>query len=98
VVFQCDGDCKGDDQKKLKKVMFWTMPSKDMDEAERVWEETVKRVRALETKLPGAKESDVAHVRPHARDGMDYDEMGNGVFAVKKGFWLNQEYLRKQIQ
>ena len=98
VVYQCDGDCKEGDQKRLKGVMFWSMPFADREEARNVWKETIKQIKAGKgDELPGATDSRVAHVRPHARDSSDTDETPDGQHLVKKCFWLNQGYLKEVI-
>lgn len=84
---------------KLKKVMFWNMPDKDLEvEAKKVWKETIKRIKNGKAhELPKKSESPVSHVRPHARNSRDtYPTPKNGD-VVKKCFWLNNHYLKKQI-
>lgn len=96
VVYRCEDKCRKEEERTLEKVFFWTMPTKDLEEAHRVWVETVKRVKAGHADdLPGAKWSPVAHVRPHARDANDTYETPQGQQVTKKCFWLNQNYLLK---
>ena len=98
-MYQCDGDCKGSDQKRLKKVMFWSMPFKDREEAKKVWTNTVKQIKAGKADdLPGASDSRVAHVRPHARNSRDTDETPDGQHLVKKCFWLNRSYIKEVVK
>jgi hypothetical protein len=73
------------------------MPYKDRLEAKRVWEETKRRVAVDSSKLPGIKESSVAHVRPKARNGSDKILTPQGDLQVKKCFWLNSSYIAKII-
>jgi len=88
---------KGDDDI-LEKVRFWNFPMRDINEARRVWEETVKRIKGHQAdSLPGIKDSDTIHVRPHARDGKDLAPTGYGIFEVKKSFWLNAKYVQTQL-
>ena len=97
VVYQCDGDCSQDDEKKLKKVMFWSMPFEDREEARYLWAETVKRIKEGHADdLPGASDNRVAHVRPHARDSAD-TEIVDGIPLVKKSFWLNNSYIKNIV-
>jgi len=98
IVYQCDGDCKKGDCKRFVKAVFWTMPNEDLTEARRVWEETVKRVKEGNAdSLPGAKESLVAHTRPHGKNKHDTDETPDGKQITKKCFWFNSGYLSKII-
>ena len=84
----------GDDGiERLEKVGYWNMPYKDRMEAKRVWEETKKRVDVDCSSLPGLRESPIAHVRPHGRNGEDKIPTPQGTFEVRKSFWLNREYI-----
>lgn len=77
---------------------FWNMPYQDRLEAERVWHETVKRIKAGEANdLPNKKFSEVAHVRPHARRKNDSLPAPGGLHEVKKCFWLNARYIANQL-
>ena len=69
------------------------MPYLDRWEAQRVWEETQRRVSIDASDLPRSRESAVAHVRPKARDGNDKLQTPQGDFQVKKCFWLNKDYI-----
>ena len=101
------------------------MPSKDVDEVHRVWDKTIEVIKKgaglrkskkgakeiVNNDLPGIKDSDVAHVRPHTnksaykfKDGTvignlktDANELPNGEWMTKQGFWLNAKYVRKVI-
>lgn len=84
--------------KRLKKVMFWTMPHDDLEQAKIVWKETIKRINNNEyNELPGIKFNNVCHVRPHGRDSDDKIPTPDDNKAVKKSFWLNARYIREQI-
>jgi DNA mismatch repair protein MutH len=89
VVFRTDQE----EIERLEKVFYWNMPYQDRREAQRVWEETKKRVSVNASNLPRASESKVAHVRPKARDGNDKLQTPQGDFQIKKCFWLNKEYI-----
>lgn len=82
----------------LEKVRFWNFPMEDIDEARRVWNETIRRIRDHQAdSLPGIKDSNIIHVRPHARDSRDVTPTGYGTFEVKKSFWLNAKYIQKKL-
>lgn len=66
----------------LRKVKFWNMPYKDIEEVKKVWDKTraivkegniVKEVKnnIRYTNFPNKKFSKVAHVRPHAKNALD---------------------------
>jgi DNA mismatch repair protein MutH len=96
VVFQMNKD---ESKTLLKKVFFWNIPFEDLGEVRRVWEETKKRVlEGNSQKLPLKTENEVAHVRPHARNKLDTLLTPQGEQVIKKSFWLNAKYLKKQIE
>ncbi len=84
----------------FKKAMFWHVPGKDLNtEIKRVWEETVKRINNNEyNNLPKISESNILHVRPHAQNANDTYPTLDGKCAIKKCFWLNAHYIKKQIE
>jgi DNA mismatch repair protein MutH len=94
VIFQKDSQ----GSERLKKVFYWNMPFADREEARRVWEDTKHRVSVDARDLPGARESHVAHVRPHARNAEDTEPTPQGEWLVKKGFWLNNRYVQDVIE
>lgn len=84
----------------FKKAMFWNVPEKDLNtEIKRVWENTVERIKNNEyDNLPKISESPILHVRPHARNAKDTYPTLDGKQAIKKCFWLNASYIKKQIE
>ena len=90
----------GDDSRLyFKKAKFWNMPYMDLEEARKVWEETVKRIASGRAgDLPKISESRVCHVRPHAKNSADTKQTPTGEYVVKKSFWLNSGYLREQAE
>jgi len=82
---------------RLFKVDYWNMPYKDRLEAKRVWEETKRRVSIDASNLPKMSESNVAHVRPKAKDGQDKLLTPQGDMQVKKCFWLNSGYIASVV-
>lgn len=79
----------------FERATFWTMPTATLEaEARRVWIETVRRVRRGRAHdLPNTTFSSVVHVRPHARNARDTDITPQGIYVVKKSFWLNASYV-----
>lgn len=75
---------------------LWNMPWEDRQEAKRVWEETKRRIIAIQAdKLPLSDFSSVSHVRPKARDRDDTETTPYGQTITKKCFWLNASYISK---
>ena len=80
--------------------MFWNVPEKDLNsEIKRVWENTVEKIRNNEyDNLPKISESPILHVRPHAQNRNDTYPTLDGKQSIKKCFWLNASYIKKQIE
>jgi DNA mismatch repair protein MutH len=92
----------------LKKVQFWSMNDDDIAECERVWNKTIKIIKEgvvitnkgknKYTNLPKSSESTIMHVRPHAVNGNDTNELPNGAVLTKHSFWLNRQYISNIIK
>jgi len=93
---------------KFKRILFWNMPTDDIEEAHRVWEKTVATIKdgvilertpqGVKNNLPKASESRVAHVRPHGKDSRDVLPLPDGRMMAKQCFWLNGSYIAKQVK
>lgn len=84
---------------RLEKVQFWNFPLEDIDEVRSVWQKTIDRINECRCDdLPKIRESEVAHVRPHARNADDTLPTPCGKNEVKKCFWLNAKYIEKQLE
>lgn len=89
-------------------LMFWNMPYEDIEEVRSVWEKTILILKTgVELKrkngkifnnLPKQTENPVAHVRPHGRDSHDVLELPDGQHMTKQSFWLNNNYIKSQIE
>ncbi len=88
---------ENDGNYKLHRVMFWSMPESILDGVVReVWEKTKKAILDGDlSKLTKSSEGLYVHIRPHARDSKDTDELPNGERATKRCFWINQKYILK---
>lgn len=93
---------------RLKGCQFWNMPYNDLEiEMKKVWEITKKVIlegasfRKVDNKntsdLPKLRDNKVGHVRPHARNSNDVDELPNGKMFPKQCFWLNNYYILSQL-
>jgi hypothetical protein len=83
---------------RLSRVGYWNMPYEDRLEAQRVWEDTKRRVGIDARDLPKSSESHVAHVRPKAKNASDTIPTPQGLMLVKKCFWLNRDYVESILQ
>ena len=71
----------------------------DLAEAERVFDKTVDCInKGKYEDLPKMSESDIAHVRPHGRDGNDTSETPQHTQEIKRCFWLNAKYIQKALE
>lgn len=78
---------------------FWTMPVNNLDEVHRVWMETRKQVKAKGyNRLPGSKESKIAHVRTKGRNNKDLTKTPNNGLITKRCFWLNRRYITSVVK
>ena len=76
-------------------------------EAREVWKETkqilidgleVEKVNGKNyNNFPKASDNPICHVRPHARNAQDVDELPDGRMFPKQCFWLNKEYILSQL-
>lgn len=84
---------------RLSDVCLWQMPEKDLEEAGRCYEQMRNNVRSgrADTSVRSS-ENRCCHVRPHGRDSSDTQMQPYGPPVVKKSFWLNQGYLKGEIE
>ena len=89
---------KNDKQVRLEKVMFWTMPFKDLEFGKILWKDTRKKViDGNYERFIKSSENPVCHIRPKAKNAADTTEGVQGFQVKKKCFWLNREYIFSQI-
>ena len=106
VVFREDSDSKWKDEKRylLDDVMFWTMPTSDLLEAENFWENI--RQNVLHDTLQNDnntfwKQTNRRnfHVRPKAQTSADkHISPVSGVEVPKKCYWFNSDYVAEIIR
>lgn len=102
---------KFDDQNelRLKGCQFWNIPYDDLEtEVQKVWRRTqqvlinglqvVQRNGKNYNNFPNASENRVCHVRPHAQNAKDTDELPDGRQCPKHCFWLNNSYILAQLK
>lgn len=104
VVYKFDED----DVLRLRGCQFWNIPYNDLEtEVKSVWEKTKQVLQTglevteingkRKNNFPKASENPVCHVRPHALNAMDTDELPDGRQYPKQCFWLNNTYIYNQI-
>ena len=66
----------------------------------------------IKNNLPGQKDTKIIHIRPHSQKAAyklnngvqignverDADELPNGEWMTRQSFWLNREYVLKQLK
>ena len=94
----------------FKKVVFWNISEKDLDEVQKVWQRTKTIVGDNKIQLggkygfsvlnfPKSKENRVAHVRPHDQNAkIGRSLLPNGDKIMNYCFWLNRDYIMEIIQ
>ena len=87
----------GDEGDYFKGFKLWSMPYEDRLESERVWNDTVDKIRENNTNFLKISQTNVAHVRPHATNNTYVDELPNGETFPKKCFWFNSGYIKKEL-
>lgn len=93
IVFR-KGDRKDNKKAVLEKVLFWTMPRKDLEVAKAFWEDTKAKIAADDfNNFWKLRDHNICHVRPKAKTTADTMEAPSGRMVTKKGYWLNAEYI-----
>ena len=95
VVFRKDKDNKKDAKKAvLERVVFWTMPYKDLLIAKDFWEDTKQKIIKDDfNHFWRLSDHKICHVRPKAVNSNDKMLTPSGRMETKKGYWLNSEYI-----
>ena len=89
---------KDDKQVRLEKVMFWTMPVKDLEQGKVLWNDTREKVANSNYEhFIKASENPICHIRPKAQNAADTTESAQGRQVKKMCYWLNREYVLRQI-
>ena len=90
---------KNDKQVRLEKVMFWTMPFEDLKQGKILWENARAKVAAGNYEhFIKSSENPVCHIRPKAQNATDTTEGAQGFQVKKMCYWLNRDYVLRQIQ
>ena len=90
---------KNDKQVRLEKVMFWTMPYEDLKHGKILWKDTRKKVASGKYEhFIKSSENPICHIRPKAQNAADTTEGAQGFQVKKMCYWLNRDYILKQIK
>ena len=97
IVFQ-EGD---DEQVRLAKAFFWTMPVKDLDEAAGYWlniKNAVKDNHIAPEYFYRESDHRKFHVRPKAKNAADVTANPHGGIAKKYCYWFNHDYIKAIVE
>lgn len=88
------------DEISFNTIFYWNMPNSDLDnDVKSLWEDTIKKVKVRDFKnFKKISETEVAHIRPKARNSADTITLSDGTVAPKKTYWLNAKYVEEQIE
>ena len=96
----------------LEKVVLWNAPGNHIEKyAKETWETTIKKIKngvdiwEVTTKkgiiykndLPWMKETQMIHVRPHAKNRNDTFLLPDWRPLTKQSFWFNNTYIKKEL-
>lgn len=92
-------EIKDDKKVRLEKVMFWTMPVKDLEFGKNLWEDTRDKVAGGNYEyFIKSSENPVCHIRPKAQNSADMMEGPQGYKVKKMCYWLNREYVKNVVK
>ena len=89
-----------EDNYRLERAFFWTMPPYAIDEAERFWEnlkENVSRNDFNPESYYKISDHKIFHYRPHGRNAADMTPNPNGGEVQKYGYWINKDFIESVI-
>ncbi|NUN70207.1 MAG: hypothetical protein HUU02_10900 [Bacteroidetes bacterium] len=82
----------------LKRVMFWTMPFKDLNIASQFWQDIRAKIKADDfLHFWKISDNNVFHVRPKAKNSFDRVESPNGKLEKRFCYWINAKYIQHTI-
>lgn len=95
VVFQKDDN----GNLRLSRVMFWTMPNKDLELAKKFWEDTKNKILKDDYEhFVKLSDNMICHVRPKGVNSNDKMETPSGRMEKKKCYWLNSSYIKEILK
>lgn len=97
IVFQEDNN----NEVRLKKAFFWTMPPKDLDEAGAYWlniKNAVENNQISPEHFYRESDHKKFHVRPKGKNAADVTVNPNGGTAKKYCYWFNHDYIKNIVE
>ncbi|MBR2092170.1 MAG: hypothetical protein IJ905_17940 [Fibrobacter sp.] len=90
----------GDDKLvRLKKIMFWTMPAKDLKQGKILWKDTRTKVKnGIYDKFIKISDNLICHVRPKSKNSKSLTTDACGRHVKKMCYWLDKKYILKVIE
>lgn len=84
----------------FEKAMYWNMPISDLDNHYyELWEDTVGKIKSGDyNNFMKTTDNKVGHIRPKGKDSSDLMVSPQGTYERKMCFWLNANYVAKQIE
>ena len=82
----------------LDRVVFWQIPENDYQIFKDVWEDTKRKIKSGDYEhFIKISENHVSHIRPKGKNAKDVMYTPQGSYEKKKCFWINQEYIQKNV-
>lgn len=82
----------------LDRVVFWQIPESDYQIFKEVWEDTKQKIQDGDYKhFVKLSENHVSHIRPKGKNAKDVMYTPQKTLEKKKCFWINQEYIQKNV-
>ncbi len=82
----------------FKKVLFWTMPYKDLEIARQFWLDTKEKITNNDfNHFIKISDNKMCHIRPKGKNSFDLMDTINGSKEKKKCYWLNSAYIKEII-
>ncbi len=84
---------------RLKNIMFWTMPVKDLEVAHAYWLDTKRKIAKNDfSHFIKISDDRICHVRPKGINSKDLMETATGAMEKKMCYWLNSSYIKEIIK
>ena len=84
---------------RLKKIMFWTMPAKDLKQGKILWKDTRTKVKnGVYDKFIKISDNLICHIRPKSKNSKSLTTDAYGRQVKKMCYWLDKKYILKVIE
>ena len=90
---------RNDKQVKLEKIMFWTMPTKDLKQGQKLWTDTRKKVKNGDyDNFIKISDGLICHIRPKSKKSTCLTTDAYGRKVKKMCYWLDKKYILEIIK